>query len=100
MHPGTKRRVKLFVSILVLIAAGGALLGSATGRVPLIGAVTGALNGIVVLGTIVAAEIFLPQTRLGRALERASFLTTFALRWLVYHALIVIVIGSGMIRGL
>jgi len=100
VRPGTRRRVKLFLSVLVVIAAGGALIGTATARVPLIGALVGAVNGILVLGAIVAAEIFLPQTRLGHALERAPFVATFAIKWLVYHALIVLVIGSGAIRGL
>lgn len=100
MRPGTRRRVKLFLSVLVLIAAGGAFIGSATAHIPLIGAVVGVINGILILGTIVAAEIFLPQTRLGHALERAPFVATFAVRVIVYHALIVIVIGSGVIREL
>ena len=82
MRAGTKRRVRLFLGVLFLIAMGGAALGSAIGRTPLIGALVGVINGVIVLGGIVGAEIFLPQTRLGQALERAPFLVTFAVKWL------------------
>ena len=100
MQAGTKRRVRLFLGELFFIAIGGALFGSVVGRTPLIGAMIGAISGVIVLGGIVGAEIFLPQTRLGQALERAPFLVTFAVKWLVYQALIVVVIGSGLVRWL
>ena len=100
MRAGTKRRVRLFLGVLFLIAIGGALFGSVIGRTPLIGALVGVINGVIVLGGIVGAEIFLPQTRLGHALERAPFLVTLAVKWLVYQALIVVVIGSRLVQWL
>ena len=100
MRAGTKRRVRFFLAELCVIAMGSALFGSVIGRTPLIGALIGAINGVVVLGGIVGAEIFLPHTRLGHALERAPFLVTFAVKWLVYQALIVAVIGGGLVRWL
>ncbi len=100
MRAGTKRRVRFFLAELCIIAVGGAVFGSVIGRTPLIGALNGMLTGVMVLGGIVGAEIFLPQTRRGQALERAPFLVTFAVKWLVYQALIVAVIGSGLVRWL
>jgi len=100
LRAGTKRRVHLFLGVLCVIAFGGAAFGSVVGRTPLIGALNGMINSVIVLGGIVGAEMFLPQTRLGHALERAPFLVTFAVKWLVYQALIVVVIGSGLVRWL
>ncbi len=100
MRAGTKRRVRFFLVELCIIAVVGAVVGSVIGRTPLIGALIGALISVMVLGGIVGAEIFLPQTRLGQALERAPFLVTFAVKWLVYQALIVAVIGSGLVPWL
>ena len=100
MRAGTKRRGGLFLGMLCLIAVGGAVFGGTVSRTPLIGALAGVINGVMVLGAIVGAEMFLPQTRLGHALERAPFLVTFAVRFFVYHALILVVIGSNLGRQL
>jgi len=51
---------------------------------------------VIVTGVIGAAEIFLPPTRLGHALERAPFLLTFAMKCLVYGTVIVLVFGGGL----
>jgi hypothetical protein len=57
-------------------------------------ALGGVTNGVILMGTILGAEILLPPPRLGHALERAPFLVTFALKFLVYGTLIVLVVGS------
>jgi adenylate cyclase len=49
---------------------------------------------------VVAAEIFLPRTRLGHALDRAPFVVTLALRLLVYGVVVIAVIGGRLGRRL
>ena len=86
----------------------GAVFGSAggvgSGTAPLsgafLGAVGGLLNGVMLIGPVGAAEIFLPSTRLGHALERAPFLLTFVLKVFVYGIVIVCVIGGRLGRRL
>ena len=100
MRAGTKRRVGLFLRGLIL----GVMIGAAWGTVAglaflgagglLYGALNGAINVILIVAVIGGIEIFLPPTRLGYALERAPFLVTSAVRWLVYSAVILLVIGG------
>ena len=102
MRAGTRRRVALLLRVLGGGVAIGAVLGGATGfgyrDAPLLGASLGALagatTGVMLVGAIVGTEIFLPSTRLGRALERAPFLVTFATKLLVYSTVIVVVVGG------
>jgi adenylate cyclase len=96
----TKRRISLLLRELVVIAVGGAILGSVAARAPLIGAVAGALDGVLSLGAIVGAEVFLPVTRLGRSLDRAPFLVGFAVKSVAYFALLLVVIGPNVGRRL
>jgi adenylate cyclase len=98
MRVATKRRVSLLLRELIVIAIGGAIVGSAAARSSLVGAVAGAVDGLVTLGVIVGAEIFLPVTRLGRALDRAPFLVGFAAKCVAYVGLIVAVIGPNLGR--
>jgi len=55
-------------------------------------------------GAILGAEIFLPPTRLGHALERVPFLVAFAMKFLVYGSLIVLALaarpGGRLIRAI
>ncbi len=102
MRAGTQRRVALLLRLL----AGGVLIGAAIGGaagsafrdVPLLGASLGGLAGaaqaVILVGAILGPEIFLPRTRLGHALERAPFLVTFAMKLLVYGAVIVLVVAG------
>jgi hypothetical protein len=77
----------------------GAVFGSAGGvgfrAAPLVGVMLGGIggvfNGVMLVGPIAAAEIFLPPTRLGHALERTPFLVTLALKVFVYGIVIVCV---------
>jgi adenylate cyclase len=66
----------------------------------ILGSVGGLLNGVMLVGLIAAAEIFLPPTRLGHALERAPFALTFLLKLFGYSVLIVSVIGGRLGRRL
>src|SRR5258705_10654322 len=108
MRPTTRRRLGLLLRALGLSAAIGAALGSARGvgfpGAPLggalVGAGAGALNGLMLAGTVIAAEIFLPRTRLGHALDRAPFVVALALRLLVYGVVVVAVIGGRLGRRL
>src|SRR5262245_10536848 len=106
MRPPARRRVGLFLSALGMGAVIGAVFGSAGGvgfrTAPLAGAILGGvggvLNGLMLIGPIAAAEIFLPPTRLGHALERTPFVLTFVLKVLVYGIVIVCVIGGRLGR--
>jgi adenylate cyclase len=100
MRAGTRRRVALLLRALGASFVIGAVVGGANGSgfrdAPLLGAILGALggatNGVILTGAILAAEIFLPPTRLGHALERAPFLLTFAMKVLVYGTVVALVI--------
>lgn len=107
MPEGTKRRVRFFLGILGIASAGAIAFGGIGGIAyfperPLLGASFGALaallSGIVFVSVIVGAEIFLPRTRAGLALERAPFLVTLAIKSIVYSAVTILVIGSKLGR--
>jgi len=59
-----------------------------------LGALSGAITGAILAVVIGGTEIFLPQTRLGQALDRAPFLVAFTAKWIVYSGVIVLVLGS------
>ncbi len=103
MRAGTKRRVGLFLrGLLVIGAVWGGVAGSAFLGVGalLYGALSGAITAVICGGVILAAEIFLPPTRLGHAFERAPFLVTAAVKWFAYSAVILLVVGSRLGRRL
>ena len=102
LRASTRRRGALLLRLLAATMAIGAGIGVALGYgfhdAPLLGALVGAMNGVttgvLLLGTILGAEIFLPPTRVGHALDRAPFLVTVAIKLLIYAALIVIIVGG------
>lgn len=102
MRAGTRRRVAILLRALGATVVIGAVVGGANASgfrdAPLLGAMLGALggaiNGVILIGAILGAEILLPPTRLGHALERVPFLVTFAMKFLVYGTLVVLVIGG------
>jgi len=102
MRAGTRRRVAILLRALGATVVIGAVVGGANASgfrdAPLLGAMLGALggaiNGVILVGAILGAEILLPPTRLGHALERVPFLVTFAMKFLVYGTLVVLVIGG------
>ena len=102
MRAGTRGRVVLLLRALGATVVVGAVIGGANGsafrNAPLLGAMLGALggatNGVMLMGAILGAEILLPRTRLGHALERVPFLLTFAMKFLVYATLVVLVVGG------
>ncbi len=107
MSEGTKRRVRFFLVILGIASAGAIAFGGIGGIAyfperPLLGASFGALaallSGTVFVSVIVGAEIFLPRTRVGRALERAPFLVTLAIKSIGYSAVMILIIGSKLGR--
>ena len=108
MRRGTKRRLDQFLRVLCGGAVIGAGIGGAAGLAfrdaPLLGAMLGAfaavINVVLMVGPIFGAEIFLPPTRLGHALERAPFLVTFTTKLLVYGSVVVLVFGAGLGRQL
>jgi hypothetical protein len=108
MRPSTRRRISLFVEALGVGAVIGALLGSARGvafhpaplQGAILGGIGGVLNGVILIGTVGAAEIFLSRTRIGRLLERTPFVVTFVMKVLVYGTLTVCIIGGRVGRRL
>jgi adenylate cyclase len=95
MHRATSRRVRRFLWFLVVgvltgVAYGG-LLGAMFRGTSLIGSMVGAIDGAAIAAPIAGAEIFLSRTRWGRAIQRAPFLVTFGVKWLVYGGLITLV---------
>src|SRR5258706_11383607 len=102
MRAGTRRRIALLLRTLGATVVIGAVVGGANGfgfrDAPLLGAMLGAFGGatnaVILMGAILGAEILLPPTRLGHALERMPFLVTFATKFLVYGTLIVLVVGG------
>src|SRR5262245_32841790 len=101
MRARTRRQLGLLIRVLWLSALVGAIIGGAEGsKLPpplfglALGALSGAINGAILAVVIGGAEIFLPQTRHGQALDRAPFLIAFAAKWIVYSGVILVVIGS------
>jgi adenylate cyclase len=82
----------------VLGAAFGALAGPVLFKPAHTGALFGALSGVVdfVVGMafIGAAEIFLPRTRLGRALTRLPFFASVLIKAAAYFLVVLVVIGG------
>lgn len=80
----------------------GVVFGLAAGAVqlrpPLAGALFGALSATVDICTMMAliggAEVFVPRTRLGRALARAPFFVEVAVKAVGYLAVVAAVIGG------
>jgi adenylate cyclase len=102
MRAGTRRRAHLLLRSLVATAVVGAVIGAANGfgfrEAPLLaavlGAVGGATNAVLLMGLIFGAEIVLPATRLGHALERAPFGLTLAAKLLAYGTIVVLVLTA------
>jgi len=92
MRRATARRVRLYGRLLLVGTIIGATYGSVIGRTfrgtAFIGALVGATDGAAITAAIAAIEIFLTQTRWGRSLQRAPFLITFGVKWLVYGVVI------------
>lgn len=100
MRPFSRRQWRDYcwsLLLAVLIGAGfGLLAGGLMLEPPLLGAALGAMSamvdGFVMMAFIGAAEIFVPRTRPGRALARAPFLASFAVKALVYSAVVAAVV--------
>src|SRR5262249_61363209 len=92
MRRATRRGVRLFLWFLVAGSLIGTAYGSLLGRMfrgtALIGSSIGTIDGAAITAPIAAIEIFLLRTRWGRAVQRAPFLVTFGVKWLVYGLLI------------
>lgn len=96
-------RTWLFYGSALRFAAGfGVVFGTTAGAVmlapPLAGAAFGCVSAtadsLVVMALIGALEIFLPPTRLGRALAARPFLVTVAVKFAAYAAIIGAVFGG------
>src|SRR5262245_30943415 len=99
MRPATKRRLKLFLNVVLVgmligIAYGG-LTGLAFGLPVLPRSLMGAIDGAVITAPIAAIEVFLLPSRWGRPLQEAPFLVMFGSKWLIYAFVIVTVILGG-----
>ena len=98
MRRATARRVRLYGRLLLVGTLIGATYGGVIGRTfrgtALIGATVGAMDAATITAAIAAIEVFLTQTRWGRSLQRAPFLITFGVKWLVYGVIITVVIAA------
>lgn len=65
-----------------------------------VGGLSGAIAGFVFAAVIAGGEIFLPLTRIGRALERAPILTAVAIKALAYSCIPVLVATTKFDRWL
>ena len=92
MRRATKRRVQLFLRLLLvgtlIGVAYGSLIGLTFRGTALINSLIGAIDGATITAVIAAVEIFLLRTRWGRPLQQAPFLVTFGVKWLVYGVVI------------
>lgn len=102
MRIATRRHWQDYGSALRFAAVLGAGFGATAGAVmlkpPLAGAFFGALSGVADftagMALIGAAEIFLPRTRLGRALAALPFLAGVLAKGAAYLAVVLVVIGG------
>jgi len=99
MRQGTRRRVRLYVRVVLIGTLTGIAYGVLTGLVfnlPLfIRGVVGALDATLIAASVSATEIFLLPSRWGRPLQQAPFLVTFGVKWLVYATIITTVVVGG-----
>jgi len=108
MRLPARRRLSLFLTALGMSAVIGAVFGGAGGvgfrpaPIPgaILGGIGGLLNGVLLVVPVAAAEILLPPTRLGHALDRSPFLVSFVLKLLVYGIVIACVVGGRLGRRL
>ena len=102
MRLATRRQWEVFAGALRFAALLGASFGGAVGaavlKPPLLGAALGACSGLLdataLMALIGGAEIFVPRTRLGRRLAQLPFLAVLVIKFAVYTAVIVAVIGG------
>ncbi len=67
-------------------------------RGALFGALAALLPALLIVSAIVGAEIFLPRTRAGRALVRAPFLSSLAIKSTAYGAVVILILESKLGR--
>lgn len=96
MRRATKRRVQLFLRLLLVgtligVAYGG-LIGLTFRGTPLISSLVGAVDGVTITAVIAGVEFFLLRTRC--PLQQAPFLVTFGVKWLVY-GIVIMVVNAG-----
>jgi len=97
MRRATKRRVRLFLKVLLIgtligIAYAG-LIGFIFREPPFLRSLMGAIDGAAITAPIALTEIFLLRTGWGRPWRQAPFLVTFGVKWLVYAMIITTVIA-------
>jgi len=99
MRRATKRRLRLFLGVLLTGTLIGSVYAGFTGLVfglPVFPrSVMGAIDGGTIAAPIAALEIFLLRTRWGRPVQQAAFLVTFGVKWLIYALVITtVILGS------
>ena len=92
MRGATKRRVRLFARVLLVGTLVGVVYGGLVNLTVsgsgLTGSLVGAITGATITIVIGSIEIFWLPTRRGLAFQRAPFLVTFGVKWLVYGTVI------------
>src|SRR5262245_56569996 len=98
----TRRLVSLFVVRVVGCALIGLVFGGAVGGAVFqpasLGAIFGGLAGAIYCTALMVfiggAEMFMPRTRFGQALERSPLLVAIGVKALVYSAVIIVIVGG------
>jgi adenylate cyclase len=93
MRPRTRWQIKLYLGVVAMGVFVGATYAQVNGgKAPLwVLALIGAIHGGTIGAILGAMEIFGSRTRLGQAIERASFPVTILTKGLVYGVVIVVV---------
>lgn len=99
MREADWRRIKRFLRVLVIGAFVGAVFGSLIGQTYrqdlattlFIGPFIGIVHGALITASIGGFEMFFPLTAWGRALRRASFAVTLAIKVPLYCGLILVI---------
>jgi adenylate cyclase len=98
MRPGTRRRLRLLLRVVIAGAVVGGVYGTlasfASRGMAFHGALVGVFNGALLSAVIGAVETFGHRTPLGRRLEEAPFLLSVGLKGAFYGALIALVVAG------
>jgi adenylate cyclase len=93
MRAGSRRRLRIFLWIVVSSVVAGGAYGTLAGYVtpesePIEGALIGMIRGFTLSFLLGGSEVYLPRTRVGRWLGRAPFLMMLGIKGLLYGLLI------------
>ena len=90
---GARRSLRTYFWLIFWSVVAGSVYGGIAGWIALREAVegvsVGAIRGLTISAIIGALELFFTRTRWGRVVERAPFLVTFGVKFVVYGAVVI-----------